>query len=93
MFFVKLSYLGSCTLDYGTTVCNPNCGQRVADDYAWVPKSGGWFFLLHSLHVSKTRGVVQRAVRPCSVSLRGAGLAAIDVCGPRLDLLVGQGVP
>ena len=42
--FSKRSYLGSCTLDYGTTVCNPNCGQRVADDYARVPESAGWSF-------------------------------------------------
>ena len=42
--------------------------------------------------VSKTRGVVQRAVRPCGDSLCGTGLVSIDVCGPRLDLPVGQGV-
>ena len=38
----------------------------------------------------KTRGVVQRAVRPCSVSLRGAGLVSIDVCDPMPGLPVGR---
>ena len=44
--FSKRSYLGSCTLDNGTTIRNPNCGQRVADDYARVPQNAGWFFTL-----------------------------------------------
>ena len=38
---------------------------------------------LHSLHVAKTRGFVQHAVHPKSVSPRGTGLVSIDVCGPR----------
>ena len=41
---VKRSNLGSCTLDNGTAVSYPNCGQRVADDHARVPKSAGCFF-------------------------------------------------
>ena len=41
--FVKRSHLRFCTLDYGTAVGNPNCGQRVADDNARVPKSICWF--------------------------------------------------
>ena len=36
------------------------------------------------------REVVQRAVRPCSVSLRGAGLVSIDVCDPMPGLPVRQ---
>ena len=47
-------------------------------------------FWLRSLHVSETREVVQRAVRPCSVSLRGAGLVSNDVCDPMPGLPVGQ---
>ena len=39
---------------------------------------------------SKTREVVQRAVRPCSVLLRGAELVSIDVCDPMPGLPVGQ---
>ena len=89
---VERSHLGSCTLDYGTAVGNPNSGQRVADDHARVPRKRLLVFLLHSLHVYKTREVVQRALRPCSVSLRGAGLVSSDVCGPRLFLRGGQGV-
>ena len=42
--FSTRSYLASCTRDYGTTVCNPNRGHRVADYYTWVPKSAGWSF-------------------------------------------------
>ena len=42
--FSKRRYLGSCTLDLRTTVCNPNRGQRVADNYTRVPKSAGWSF-------------------------------------------------
>ena len=42
--FSKRSYLGSCTLDYGTTVCKPNRGQRVADYYTRMPKSAGSYF-------------------------------------------------
>ena len=49
-------------------------------------------FLLRSLHVSKTKEVVQRAVRPCSVSLRGAGLVSIDVCDPMPGLPIEQRV-
>ena len=88
--FSKRSYLGSCTLDHRSTVCNSNRGQRVADYYTRVPKSAGFFFLLRLLRVSKTREVVQRAVRPCTVSLRGAELVSIDVCDPMPGLPVGQ---
>ena len=38
----------------------------------------------------KTREAVQRAVRPCSVSLRGAELLSIDVCDPMPGLPVEQ---
>ena len=88
--FSKRSYLGSCTLDHRTTVCNPNRGQRVAG-YSTPCAIKRWLvFLLRSLHVSKTREVVQRAVRPCSVSLRGAELVSIGVCDPMPCLLVRQ---
>ena len=53
--------LGSCTHDYGTTVCNPNCGQRVADDYARVPRSSVFFFF--AAFAPRLRNH-QRAVRP-----------------------------
>ena len=42
--FSKRSYLGSCTLDHGTAVGNPNCGQSGADYCTRVPKSAGWSF-------------------------------------------------
>ena len=42
--FSKRPYLGPCTLDFRTTVCNPNRGQRVADYYTQVPNSAGRFF-------------------------------------------------
>ena len=73
--------------DHRTAVCNPNRGQRVADYYTRVPKSAGCFFCCVR---SKTREVVQRAVRPCSVLLRGAELVSIDVCDPMPGLPVGQ---
>ena len=43
VILVKWSHLESCTLDSGIAVGNPNCGQRVADDSARVPKSVCWF--------------------------------------------------
>ena len=39
VILVKRSHLRSCTLHHGTAAGNPNCGQRVADDNAPVPKS------------------------------------------------------
>ena len=86
--FSKRSYLGSCTLDYGTTVCNPNRGQRVAEG---AKKTLVGLFAAFASTSPKPE-VVQRAVRLCSVSLRGARLVSIDVFGSRLDLPVGQWV-
>ena len=43
VILVKRSHLRPCTLDNGTAVGNRNCGQRVADDHARVPKSVYWF--------------------------------------------------
>ena len=89
---VKRSHLGSCTHDFGTAVGNPNCGQRVADDHAWVPKSVCRFLGCTRFTSPKTRGVVQHAVGRCSVWQRGARLVSSDICGPRLNLRGGQGV-
>ena len=44
-------------IDNGTTVCNPNCGLRVTDDYAPGARKRWLVSLLRSLHVSRTRGL------------------------------------
>ena len=90
--FSKRSYLGLCALGHGTTIGNPNCGQRVADDHARVPESAGWSFCCVRSTSPKTRGAVQHAVRACSASLHGAGLVSSDVSAPRPNLLGGRGV-
>ena len=53
-------------------VCNPNRGQCVADYYARVPKALVGLFAAFAPRLQNQR-VVQRAIRLCSVSLRGAG--------------------
>ena len=88
---VKRSHLGSCTLDYGTAVGYPNCGQRVADDHARVPKSVCWLLGCIRSTSPQPEGLSNMQFALIySVSLRGAGLVSIDVCGPRLDLPAGQ---
>ena len=81
---------GPWLFDFRTTVCNPIHGERVADHYTRVPNTAGWSFCCIRLHGSKTREVVQRAVRPFSVSLRGARLVSIEVSNPMPGLPVGQ---
>ena len=85
----KRPHLRPCTVGHGPAVGDPNCDQCVADDNTRMPESPGWSWLL-SLHVAKTRGVVQHAVRPGSVSLHGARLVSSGVCDPRPSLLGGK---
>ena len=92
MCSVTCSWVGSCALDYGTAVGNPNCGQRFADDNARVPESICLASWLHSHNVARTKGVVQHVVRPGGVSLHGAWLVSSGICHPKPSLLGGPGV-
>ena len=47
---------------------------------------------LHSLHVTRTKGVVQHVVHLGNVLLLGARLVSSGVSGPRPSLLGGQSV-
>ena len=84
VILVKRSHLRSCTLDCGTAVGSPNCGQRVADDNARLPKSICWFLGSIRSTSSEPKGLSNMyVVRPGSVSLRGARLVSSGVCDPR----------
>ena len=84
LIVVKRLHLGSCTLDYGTAVGYLNCGRRVADDHARVPKSVCWF--LGCIRSTSPKPEELSNMQFSLIVFRCVDLISIDVFGPRLDL-------
>ena len=90
--FVKRSHLRFCTLDYGTAVGNPDCGQRVADDNAGVPKSVCWFLDCIRSTSPEPKGLSNMQFALVVFRCMAQGSFSSGVCGPGPGLLGGPGV-